>query len=142
MSAEYFKIDKTGSDVVVHFPDCPVTQPRQIPLKAIVRVYTLMKQMSQTPVKYLQLILGKLRFLRDLVGEYNGGINNEELYYSRYVSYQILQVFSVFGFQIPSKSTRIEIPGLIDLISALELIYKDDIAYYNQTVKEGICSLR
>jgi hypothetical protein len=137
MSAESFKIDKTGSETLVHFPDCPGRFPGQIPLKAIVRVYTLMKPMSQTPVKYLQLILGKLRFLRDLISEYNAGIGNDEIYYSRYVSYQILQVFSVFGFQIPSKSTPIEIPGLTELISAVELIYKDDIACYNQIINEG-----
>ena len=79
-------------------------------------------------------IKGRLEALLQLIHEYNN--NRLDACSDRYIKYQMMQVISGFGFQIPSGS-NVVCPGLKELIAAIEDKNKDFVSLHRQSIKEG-----
>ena len=136
-----FSVEKQSeTQAVFHFKETPADIPNQFPLRSIVRNFTSMKMASQIPSKYLFFILGRLDWLSDLVQQYNHGLetsNQEDVYYGRYIKYQLVQCLSGLGFQIKSMSEKISILGIDELRNEIRELYKKEIDFYLQSIKEG-----
>ncbi|KAJ3273210.1 hypothetical protein HDV01_004712 [Terramyces sp. JEL0728] len=139
---DYFYIDKSQeTEPTVYFADIPASNPGQISLRTVVRNLTLMKQMNNTNIRFLNFILGRLIWLERLCADYNKGIdlgrNTDSVYYNRYIRFQMMEAISVFGYQVPNDTTKVQVPGLELLITAIQDFYKPQIDFYKTIIKEG-----
>eukprot|EP00835_Amoeboradix_gromovi_P003690 NODE_254_length_12812_cov_0.286872.p1 type:complete len:628 gc:universal NODE_254_length_12812_cov_0.286872:8888-7005(-) len=135
----YFKIDGSGPESVFHFPDIPCNGINQYPLRTVVRSFTSMKMASQLQAKQLFFILGRLDWLSDLITQYNEGIGAKEddIYYNRYIRFQVVQALSGLGYQIKEISANLEVPGLMELRQEIRNVYKPEMEYYKTCIEEG-----
>ncbi len=94
--------------------------------------------MAHLKSKYLGFVIGRLRALSLLLEEYNQGISkdSDDVYFKRYIRYQLAQFVSVMGHQIQS-GLLVEVPGLSDLILSIESVSSQDISFYRTCIKEG-----
>ena len=117
----FYSVESNGDQVVIHFPDLP-TDIGQIPLKTIVRSFTGMKLMSHISIKYLYYILGRFRWLDQLIQDFNQGLGSTDPYFLQFIKYQMMQAVSAFGYQVPAH-TRLSVPGLRELLAEIEFKY-------------------
>jgi hypothetical protein len=127
-----FGVEKTEDEVIIHFADTGATLPGQIHLRSVIRTFGSMKTATYANAKHIYYISNRLKSLYQLIQDYNQGLGSEDLYYTRYIKYQMMQQMSVFGYQVPNATTKIEVLGLADLITALDAIYKTDIDFYKE----------
>ena len=136
---QYFHVEPADSiDMCIfHFPEVPTTNIGEIPLRAVVRNVTGLKLMAHIQAKFLNYSLGKLRWLYEILNKYNEGIDSDDVYYTRYIRYQVLNTISGFGYQAPNSSTKLTVPGLDKLITEIETLYKDQLEYHKLVIKDG-----
>ena len=131
----FYWVESNGDQVVIHFPDLP-TDIGQIPLKTIVRSFTGMKLMSHISIKYLYYILGRFRWLDQLIQDFNQGLGSTDPYFLQFIKYQMMQAVSAFGYQVPAH-TRLSVPGLRELLAEIEFKYEKEIKCYKTLIQEG-----
>ena len=134
---QYFRVEGDGPEAVFHFPEVPTDIPNHFPLRPIVRTFTSMKMASQLTAKMLFHVLGRLEWFSSLVNEYNAGLKSNDIYFSRYIRFQIVQALSAFGYQIKVQNTPLHIPGLDELQSQIRIVYKTEFDFYASLIKEG-----
>lgn len=151
--ANYFTLETGDSDTIFSFSDVKVDRVESselhVPLRAVVRSFTSLKLASKISSKQLFYILGRLSWLKRLVDEYNEGIDlaaletattakQDDIYYTRYIRYQLVQALSGLGFQIRDANVKVRIPGIEDLLEALRELYKEDLEYYRSCLQDGV----
>ncbi|KAJ2995328.1 hypothetical protein HDV02_000873 [Globomyces sp. JEL0801] len=139
---EYFKIIKVPDDDAINFQfqTNQVLAPGQIPLVMVIRTLTSMKQSSIVQSKYLYYILGRLERFQKLTNDYNFGIDQNDptdVYYNRYIRYQMMQTISVFGHVVPDSKTKIITPGLDSLIEEVRKLHQTEIESYQSCIQSG-----
>ena len=139
--SKYFRVERIqNEEPIFHFPEVANEDVNHFSLRTIVRSLTSMKLASQIKSKQLFYILGRLDWLSDIFAQYNLGIgssSNDDLYYGRYIRYQIVQALSGFGYQIKDVNKSIQIPGLQELQYEIRNVFKSDLEFYNQCIKDG-----
>eukprot|EP00834_Sanchytrium_tribonematis_P007667 NODE_731_length_4356_cov_0.328870.p1 type:complete len:645 gc:universal NODE_731_length_4356_cov_0.328870:2750-816(-) len=139
--SKYFKVEKNDSESIFVFPDVPCETPNHFPLRSIVRSFTSMKQASQIQSKFLFYILGRLDWLTYMINEYNKGIEQkvpeDDIYFNRYIKFQVVQGLSGLGFQIKLPNTPLAVPGLDELKAEIRNVHKSQLEYYAQIIKDN-----
>ncbi|KAJ3336918.1 hypothetical protein HDU93_001986 [Gonapodya sp. JEL0774] len=154
-SSKHFTFE-LGSDgeKIVKFHDVKAQDANAIPLTLVVRQMVP----NSTPgrlhtLKALYLVLGKFRSIQLTLKQSNDLLSKSTSAddpnsdsgpptgYARYVRYHMLNLCSVLGFAVPKPRDPITVPGLDDLVSAVEAAYAQEIVDYRDTIKRGYVSL-
>ncbi|KAI8855027.1 hypothetical protein BC829DRAFT_379035 [Chytridium lagenaria] len=141
----HFTIKREEETVIFEFPDIakPISTPTSstIPIKTVVRSFLAVgSPMRFYPLPSLVNIVGRLRGLLFLIDQYNQVVSSTDSTdpFSLYVRHRSLDYLTVFGIQVVSPCAPILVPGLDDLLAALEDIHKQTWPLIRQTLKEGM----
>lgn len=140
---QYFTVDEAESEINFQFPEVrsDAIDELHIPLRAVVRSFTSMKFANRISAKHLNYIRGRLAWLVKLVEEYNQGIDlqpGEDIYYSRYVRFQLVQAISGLGYQTKDAQMKVRIPGIYELQAALQRTFEPELNYYRSCIQDGV----
>lgn len=109
-----------------------------VSLRSVIRNFTSNPGLKGVPAAILYNVLGRLRSLLFFLDQYNKEIGSEDQYYIRYIQNYTLQLLSGFGFQISKADEKVSVPGLADLIQAIEKVFHGAIQEARQAIAQNI----
>ncbi|KXS10846.1 P-loop containing nucleoside triphosphate hydrolase protein [Gonapodya prolifera JEL478] len=152
LSSQHFTFEATpDGEKTVKFIDAAAQEPNAIPLKIVVRQLVPGSTPGRsTSLKGLYLSLGKLRSVQLTIRQSNellssGSLPDADLSpvegWARYVRYHTMNLCSVLGVTVANPKEPIRVPGLDELIAAVEAAHADEVEGYRDGIRRGTVQL-
>ncbi len=129
----FTKSGDTEDNTVFEFPETAGNVP--LNLRTVVRQYVGTQHVRMIPSKKLLMTLGRLRCLNHALRMYNDGVVSPNPAFLQYWRRRTLNLLSGFGFQIQNAEQQIVIPGLKELIQAVEQVHSHTITAARDMIK-------
>ena len=136
-SSPFFNQEVVNGETVFSFPEASKLS-YGVALRSVIRNFTSNPGLKGVPATTLYNVLGRLRSLRFYLDHYNNGAGSEDQYYIRYIQNYTLQLLSGFGFQISRSDEKVSVPGLEDLILAIELVFQGPIQEARLVIAQNV----
>ncbi|CEO60152.1 hypothetical protein PMG11_04791 [Penicillium brasilianum] len=109
-----------------------------VSLRAVVTQYVGSLHSRKVTADKLFQILGRLRCLRYAIDSYNSGLLSQTHEFTQYWRHHTLGLLSGFGFRPGAEPEIIQVVGLPELISQLELIFQKRIQEAQESIARGM----